>query len=70
MLTKDDLLEAAWKCYQAAQRVARARDAVRVAHEHFKTAEKVLQHAQTDHMTAAQRQREIEETLVAQRVVA
>lgn len=64
--SKADLLEAAWKCFLAAAKVARLREAAQSAYEVSEAAKKDLQRAQTEHSAAAQLQREIEETLVQQ----
>lgn len=59
MKTKADLLEAAWCCFKAAQRVALARNQVEEAHAG-------LRQAQNAHAEAARVQREVEEALVRQ----
>jgi hypothetical protein len=63
---KKELWEAAWASFKAARRVAIARDAVAAAHGTYETARKEFQQAQTDHIAAAAKQREIEELLVSQ----
>ncbi len=59
LATKEDLMQAALDCFQAARRVAAARSEV-------ETAAVELRSAQSAHAAAAERQRLIEDDLVRQ----